>query len=187
MFRHPVWNKRQIDIVFTSMETCDSMSEAEQPLRPSDPHRVFYGPSELRAGWRLFIFLAIVSAMIIATNRVVRLLLPGADATTLFLVFQVINFLIFLSASWVIWRIEGRTIADYGLPWRRMFRAQFWQGALLGFASVTGLLAMRAAGVFYFGGIASRVRRLEADLAPTGNVKDSRDFSFALEIRVTPV
>jgi len=35
-----------------------------------------------------------------------------------------------------------------------MFRAQFWQGALLGFASVTGLLAMRAAGVFYFGGIA---------------------------------
>jgi membrane protease YdiL (CAAX protease family) len=52
-------------------------------------------------------------------------------------------------------RIEGRTIADYGLPWRGMFRAQFWQGALLGFAAITGLLAaMRVAGVFYFGSIA---------------------------------
>jgi len=52
-------------------------------------------------------------------------------------------------------RMEGRTIADYGLPWRRMFRVQFWQGVLLGFASVTGLLlAMRVAGVFYFGNIA---------------------------------
>jgi len=36
-----------------------------------------------------------------------------------------------------------------------MFRAQFWQGVLLGFASITILLvAMRAAGVFYFGSIA---------------------------------
>ena len=52
-------------------------------------------------------------------------------------------------------RIEGRTIADYGLPWRGMFRVQFWQGVLLGFASITGLLAaMRGVGVFYFGSIA---------------------------------
>jgi membrane protease YdiL (CAAX protease family) len=90
-----------------------------------------------------------------ATNLIFGWLLHGADQTTLFLVFQVINFLIFLFASWVMGRIEGRTIADYGLPWRRMFRVQFWQGVLLGFVSVTGLLvAMRIAGVFYFGRIA---------------------------------
>jgi hypothetical protein len=36
-----------------------------------------------------------------------------------------------------------------------MFLGRFWQGALLGFATVTGLLvAMRAAGVFYFGSVA---------------------------------
>ena len=65
------------------------------------------------------------------------------------------DFLIFLLASGIMGRIEGRTIADYGLPWRRMFRVQYWQGVLLGFASITGLLvAMRAAGVFYFGSIA---------------------------------
>jgi uncharacterized protein len=131
------------------------MSGAEQSHGPANLHRVFYGPSELRAGWRLGIFLAIVIALIKATNLIVGRLLPGADSTTLFLLFQVINFVIFLSASWIMGRIEGRTIADYGLPWRRMFRGQFWQGVLLGFASITGLLVgMRVARVFYFGSIA---------------------------------
>jgi membrane protease YdiL (CAAX protease family) len=82
-------------------------------------------------------------------------LLHGADDTTLFFVREVTDFLIFLLASWIMGNIEGRTIADYGLPRRRMFRVQFWQGALLGFAAITGLLvAMRVVGVFYFGSIA---------------------------------
>jgi membrane protease YdiL (CAAX protease family) len=131
------------------------MIDAEQSLSPSVFHRVFYGPSELRAGWRLCIFLAIVITLIKATNLIVGRLLHGADRTTLFLVFLVINFLIFLFASWIMGRIEGRTIADYGLPRHGMFGVQFWQGVLLGFASITGLLiAMRVAGVFYFGSIA---------------------------------
>jgi uncharacterized protein len=131
------------------------MIDADQSLRPSVCRRVFYGPSELRVGWRLFIFLAIVIALINATNVTVGRLLHRADRTTLFLIFLVINFLIFLFASWIMGRIEGRTIADYGLPWRGMFGGQFWQGVLLGFASVTVLLvAMRVAGVFYFGSVA---------------------------------
>jgi membrane protease YdiL (CAAX protease family) len=114
-----------------------------------------YGSSEPRAGWRLFIFLAIVIALINASNMIVRGLLRGADDTTLFLVREVMDFLSFLLASWILGRIEGRTIADYGLPWRRVFRVQFWQGVLLGFASITGLLAaMRVVGVFYFGSVA---------------------------------
>ncbi len=131
------------------------MIDPEQSPSPSVFHRVFYGPSELRTGWRLCIFLAIVIVLINATNFIVGRLLHGADRTTLFLLFLVINFLIFLFASWIMGRIEGRTIADYGLPWRRMFGVQFWLGVLLGFASITGLLiAMRVAGVFYFGSIA---------------------------------
>jgi membrane protease YdiL (CAAX protease family) len=131
------------------------MIGTEQSLSPSVLRRVFYGPSELRVGWRLGIFLAIVIALINATNLIIGRLLHGADRTTLYLVFLVINFLIFLFASWIMGRIEGRTIADYGLPWRRTFGVQFWQGVLLGFASITGLLiAMRVAGVFYFGSIA---------------------------------
>jgi hypothetical protein len=131
------------------------MIDAEQSLSPSVFHRVFYGPSELRAGWRLCIFLGIVVALINASNLMVRRLLHGADGVTLFLVREVMDFLIFLLASLIMGRIEGRTIADYGLPWRGSFRVQFWQGVLLGFASITGLLvAMRVVGVFYFGSIA---------------------------------
>ncbi len=131
------------------------MIEAEPSLGPSVFHRVFYGPSELRAGWRLFIFLAIVIAVINARNLLVRRLLHGAGDTALFFVGEVSDFLIFLLASWVMGNIEGRTIADYGLPRRGMFRVQFWQGVLLGFAAITGLLvAMRVVGVFYFGSIA---------------------------------
>jgi membrane protease YdiL (CAAX protease family) len=93
--------------------------------------------------------------LIQATGLMLRRLLQGADDVTLFLVYEVIDFFIFLFASWIMGRIERRTIADYGLPWRKMFRAQFWQGALLGFASITFLLAiMRLAGLFYFGSIA---------------------------------
>jgi len=131
------------------------MIEAVQSQEPSVVRRVFYGPAELRVGWRLLIFLAIVITFINASNLVVRRLLHGADDTTLFLVREVMDFLIFLLASWIMGRIEGRSIADYGLPGRRMFRLQFWQGVLLGFASITGLLvAMRAMRVFYFGSLA---------------------------------
>ena len=136
-------------------ENRDCMIESEQSRSPSVFHRVFYGPSELRAGWRLLIFLAIVIALINASNLMVRRVLHGADNTTLFFVREVMDFLIFLLASWIMGRIEARTIADYGLPRGGMFRGQFWQGVLLGFASITGLLvAMRVVGVFYFGRIA---------------------------------
>jgi uncharacterized protein len=131
------------------------MLDPEHPLNPSIFHRVFYGPSELRAGWRLCIFLGIVVVLINANNLLVRRLLPDADDTTLFLVREVLDFLISLLASWIMSRMERRTIADYGLPWRWSFRAQFWQGVLLGFGSITALLlVMRLVGVFYFGRIA---------------------------------
>jgi len=131
------------------------MTDAEQPRNPSIFHRAFYGPSELRAGWRLCIFLAIVVALINANNLLVRRVLHDADGATLFLVREVTDFLIFLLASWIMSRMERRTIADYGLPWRASFRVQFWQGVLLGFGSITALLlAMRVVGVFYFGRIA---------------------------------
>lgn len=131
------------------------MIEAVQSPRPSAIRRVVYNSSELRAGWRLLIFLAIVVTLTKANGLVIGRLVYGAGDTASFLVFEATDFLIFLFASRIMGLIEGRTIADYGLPWRRMFRIRFWQGVLIGFASLTGLLiAMRAAGVFYFGGIA---------------------------------
>lgn len=131
------------------------MTDAERSLSPTVLRRVFYNRSELRAGWRLCIFLAIVFTLVYSSNLVFRRLLRAADDTTSFLVFELVDFLIFLFASWIMGRIERRTIADYGLPWRRMFGIQFWQGAVIGFGAISGLLvAMRVVGVFHFESIA---------------------------------
>jgi uncharacterized protein len=103
----------------------------------------------------LLIFLAIVVASIHASNFAVRRLLHNADDVAGFLIREVLDFLIFLFASRIMGRIEDRTIADYGLPWRKMFRGQFWEGALIGFAAISGLLVlMRVFRVFHLEGIA---------------------------------
>ena len=131
------------------------MAEAVEMVRSGRAHWIFYGRSDLRAGWRLLIFLVIVIACINATNFAVRRLIHAADDVTDFLVREVVDFLIFLFASRIMGRIEGRTIGDYGLPWQKMFRVQFWLGALIGFAAVSGLLVvMRIFGVFHFEGTA---------------------------------
>lgn len=131
------------------------MEEAVEIGRLGRFHWIFYGRLELRSGWRLLIFLVIVIACINASNFGVRRLLHGADDVTDFLVREVMDFLVFLFVSRIMGRIEGRTIGDYGLPWQKMFRVQFWQGALIGFAAISGLLVvMRIFGVFHFEGIA---------------------------------
>jgi membrane protease YdiL (CAAX protease family) len=37
-------------------------------------------------------------------------------------------------------RIERRPFGTYGLPWRRALRTEFWQGAAVGFVSLTALV-----------------------------------------------
>ena len=97
---------------------------AELP-QPVILRRVLYGPSELRPAWRLLIFAGIVFALGKASSLALGRLLGGADDDSRFLVSEVTDFLVFLLASWIMGRVERRTIADYGLPWRRMFSVGF--------------------------------------------------------------
>jgi uncharacterized protein len=121
----------------------------------SSPRFWFYGPSGLRAGWRLLIFFGIVTAMFKSENWTISRYVHGLDDVSRFLLFEVTSFLTILFVSWLMARIEGRKIADYGLPWRKVFHSQFWVGAVLGFASLTFLLiVLRLCGAFYFGTIA---------------------------------
>lgn len=111
------------------------------------------GPTELRAGWRLCIFLAIDFALIKVCNPILPLL--STDDSVLYLLRDAIGLFACFLATWTMGYIEGRTITQYGLPWRGMFRGHFWLGILLGFASITALLMlMRLAGVLDFGTIA---------------------------------
>jgi len=81
----------------------------------------------------------------------------GPGPATLFFVREIRIFLTFFLATWIMGSIEGRSIAEYGLPWRLMFGGRFWIGTLLGFVSLSCLLlAMRLVGVFHFGAFALR-------------------------------
>lgn len=115
----------------------------------------FFNSLELRAGWRLLIFVAIVWAFLQAGNWLIRTALRGADQDAVWLLSEAMVFFICVAAAAIMGRIEHRTVADYGLPWRRMFRGQFWLGAALGFTAITALLVvLRLAGAFHFGPLA---------------------------------
>lgn len=129
----------------------------ESAATSADSHGLrwlLYGPAGLRAGWRLLIFAAIL-LLLFRVNSLIKSALRVTDEVVLYLIVEVLSFVSLLLASWIMSRFEGRRIADYGLPWRRMFRKQFWQGILIGFAAITGIVvAMRAVGVFHFGSVA---------------------------------
>lgn len=121
--------------------------------------KCFVGPTGIRAGWRLGIYLLIVVALITGLVFLARAFhqarpnpLPLEPRSLLWN--EVVALAVVLFASWVMSRIERRGIADYGLPLRRAFRSQFWQGVVIGFTAITALLVcLRLAGVFRFGTI----------------------------------
>jgi len=121
-------------------------------------HDAIRGPNGLRAGWRILIFFALMFAFGFGAARFTDHF-SGPDpsrntplAGTLLMGPMLVALLL---ATWIMSRIEGRTFANYGLPWRRAFRKPFWQGAAISFGSLTAFLfVLRLAGVFSFGPLA---------------------------------
>jgi len=135
-----------------------SQMSAEAALSRSG---ILRGPNGLRAGWRLLIFFAIFFPLVFAIGKAIDPLTRAArvepttplGGTIMFAPFVAV----LLLATWIMARMEHRGFADYGLPWRKAFRRQFWQGAAISFVSITALLvAMHMAGVYSFGPIALR-------------------------------
>jgi membrane protease YdiL (CAAX protease family) len=121
--------------------------------------RIFWGPNGLRAGWRLLIFLAILLptgyvAGALIDSAMLRLHVDFASPLGGTFTMAIYAAALFLVTS-VMGRIEGRSFADYGLPWRRAFCRQFWQGAAISFVSLTALLmVLFLFGAFSFGSLA---------------------------------
>jgi membrane protease YdiL (CAAX protease family) len=68
---------------------------------------------------------------------------------------EALSALVILLATFLMTKIEGRTFAEYGLPWSKAFRARFWEGMAWGFGAITAVLvALRALGCFSFGTVA---------------------------------
>jgi uncharacterized protein len=102
------------------------------------------GP-RLRAGWKFLIFLALYVGLgrlaawaVLSTGYKPPRGFTAEDAA----IAEIVQFAIALVASWVLSRIEARSLADYGLPARGAFGAKFWEGTLWGLGAVTALFLM---------------------------------------------
>lgn len=144
-----------------------SGSGASSPVTPEPPQepleafvtKAFLGRDGIRAGWRVLIFVAAVFILNTLTTLIELSLgytavLHPKPTAQFFLLTDGPFFGVVLLASWVMCKLERRSISDYGLPSRKAFRARFWQGAVIGFAVLTALLGvMRLIGVFQFGSV----------------------------------
>jgi uncharacterized protein len=121
---------------------------------------VFWNERELRAGWRLAIFVWLVVLLNLAGIILVRKLhlprLSVTDVSPVALLLQECGmFLSALIATAAMGFLERRPFGVYGLPGARAFGARFWQGLAWGISMITAvILLLRAFGGFSFGGLA---------------------------------
>jgi len=135
-----------------------SPENAAESLPPSSVSSLFLGPHGLRAGWRFVIYVAALVGLMLALGHAFRPLFPkargGTPSLRVYLLWECSAFLISIVPAWVLSRYEERRFDDYGLPRGEAFGRNFWIGALWGLVAITCLLvALRLAGVFYFGGL----------------------------------
>src|SRR5580704_6863248 len=100
---------------------------------------VIIGPRGLRSGWRLLIFLLMLVAMGAAARAIIiRFLIPAGFApeklTPSSVAVQDVFFVpIVALAAWVMSKIEGRKIGQYGLPAKPGLIKHLWLGLWIGF------------------------------------------------------
>ncbi len=100
----------------------------------------------------MLIFACLVFTLRHGKQLLIANVLVGLDPVTLSVVGLLLALAVVFLATWIMGRFEGRTFADYGLPWRQLFGRRFWLGVVCGFASITALLVvLRTMGVFSFG------------------------------------
>src|ERR1700683_2627050 len=103
------------------------MSDAAESMStpPMPRYGILKGPNGLRAGWRLLIFVAILVPLgygmgsgVDALTRRMHADFSTPLSNALLLVLILLPMMI---ATWIRGRIERRTFAASGLPWRRAF------------------------------------------------------------------
>jgi membrane protease YdiL (CAAX protease family) len=115
---------------------------------------VFLNPRGLRSGWRLLIWMAIVTVLQLAIGLALRELhllgshafLDPADMLESDLLMVLVPV---MCATMFMARIERRSLRDYYLPGRDLFGRNFFVGTLWGLAAVSLLIGLIAAGGGY--------------------------------------
>jgi len=123
---------------------------------------ILWNERELRAGWRLVIYLVLFFGVAdVVSALAIRLHLPltthiDINATGLLVQEAILMFAALVAAA-ILGALEGRPFGAYGLPAAAAFRARFWQGIVWGLAMITGMiLLIWLLGGFSFGELALR-------------------------------
>lgn len=120
--------------------------------------QLFYGPAGLRAGWRVLAFLIPMVLFEVEGGRLIKVqhdLFGEGDTAAGWLFVKTILFIYVLVVVLIIAAFERRSLAEYGLPLRKMLGKDFWAGALWGFGLLTANIALMALmGVYSFGAVA---------------------------------
>jgi uncharacterized protein len=120
----------------------------QAPPLDSTIRRIFIGPNGLRAGWRLLIFMAIVKALASVAQIIIARYFPAAldpvQLTPLRIIAPDLLFCLILAvATWIMSRLEGRRMGEYGLPKSEALGKNFWMGVLIGLlATSTTILSI---------------------------------------------
>ncbi|MBZ5599701.1 MAG: CPBP family intramembrane metalloprotease [Acidobacteriia bacterium] len=123
-------------------------------------HTIFLGPDGLRVPWRLLLYL-VMGMTIVALLATVRHFWHPRLLLWNSMIVEVEILIAAVAAALIMARFEKRPFDAYGLPPRLAFGKQFWVGMVWGIASLTVLMfIMRAAGIFYFGGLAIHGTRI---------------------------
>lgn len=140
-------------------------TESVPQSAPSLPEQIFQGPDGLRVGWRIMLYLSVAAAVAYALFWLGKSFFPDVTSGVLGLWQEMYGEATLLIAAvapaFLMARIEGRSIDDYGLPRKQAFGTAFWIGGAWGIlAIVILLLLLRGAHVFSFGHLALHGARI---------------------------
>jgi uncharacterized protein len=106
----------------------------------------FYGSSGLRAGWRaLGFFILLFAAVESQLDYILKVehRVFGAGETPGGVLFEkALLFVCTVILTLIVGVFEHRSLADYGLPLRKIFGKDFWAGALWGFGILTANIGL---------------------------------------------
>jgi membrane protease YdiL (CAAX protease family) len=164
------WHRPGIDDMDQTPEHLPSTDR--QPSTSAFQFRkVFFNQVELRAGWRLLIFTAILLLTPARTFFFSGVQLPSSHSAPSyarnarpakrpavefrpgpFITNYGFSLILLLGLSAFMAMLEDREMGHYGLPLKQAFRGNFWLGCLWGFAAISLLLlVLRANRHFYYG------------------------------------
>jgi membrane protease YdiL (CAAX protease family) len=133
-------------------------SEDLPVARPSTLRFIFLNQREVRAGWRLLVYVVLAVLFLLGlqfTAVWLHLPLPSKGLRpTGMLIGEILSVIAAFGAAALMGVFEHRTIGVYGLPARQAFRGRFWQGVAWGLVMITAvILLIGASGGYSFGRI----------------------------------